>query len=477
MNYKTPGVYVEEIQKLPPSIAQVETAIPVFIGYTEMAEDARGFSLHLEPKRIVSLFEYERYFGRAQSEIGSLTVTISQRLGQPINIFAKVDEQIRSKYWMYYSLQFYFANGGGPCWIVSAGTYDTGGGIVGFTELKTGLDTIEKVDEITLIVFPDAQNLTTASDYYRLYGEAMDLCTQMKDRFTVLDVWNDPALPPEDWRTNIDTLRNTTGNEIETLKYAAAYFPNVETILDYWYGGEGDGDGNVQVVHVGGDGAYSGTLAELRSKNNSLYFLARNAVRDVPVILPPSSGMVGVYANVDNSRGVWKAPANVNMDFVIKPVLRITDQEQADLNVDVNAGKSINVVRSFTGRGPAIVWGSRTLTGNDNEWRYIPVRRYYNMVEESVKKASNQFVFEPNDANTWVRVKGMIENFLTLQWRGGALMGSSTEEAFFVKVGLNQTMSELDIWEGRMIVEIGMAVVRPAEFIILRFSHKMLQES
>jgi phage tail sheath protein FI len=187
--------------------------------------------------------------------------------------------------------------------------------------------------------------------------------------------------------------------------------------------------------------------------------------------------MVGIYASVDNSRGVWKAPANVNMDFVIKPILKITDQQQADLNVDVTAGKSINVIRSFTGRGAAIVWGARTLAGNDNEWRYVPVRRFYNMVEESVKKATVQFVFEPNDANTWIRVKAMIENFLTLQWRAGALMGASTEEAYFVKVGLNETMSELDIWEGRMIVEIGMAVVRPAEFIILKFSHKMLQES
>jgi phage tail sheath protein FI len=99
------------------------------------------------------------------------------------------------------------------------------------------------------------------------------------------------------------------------------------------------------------------------------------------------------------------------------------------------------------------------------------------MVEESVKNATNQFVFEPNDRNTWVRVKSMIENYLTQQWKAGALMGASTKEAFFIHVGLGETMTELDIWEGRMIIEIGMAVVRPAEFIILRFMHKMLSES
>ena len=120
-----------------------------------------------------------------------------------------------------------------------------------------------------------------------------------------------------------------------------------------------------------------------------------------------------------------------------------------------------------------MVWGARTLAGNDNEWRYVPVRRFYNMVEESVKKASSAFVFEPNDANTWVKVRSMIENFLFLQWRDGALQGAKPEDAFFVKVGLGQTMTALDILEGRMIIEIGMAVVRPAEFIILKFSHKM----
>jgi phage tail sheath protein FI len=98
------------------------------------------------------------------------------------------------------------------------------------------------------------------------------------------------------------------------------------------------------------------------------------------------------------------------------------------------------------------------------------------MVEESVKKATAPFVFEPNDANNWIRVRAMIENYLTLLWRQGALAGAKPEHAFFVKVGLGQTMSAIDILEGRLIVEIGMAAVRPAEFIILRFSHKM-QES
>jgi phage tail sheath protein FI len=189
---------------------------------------------------------------------------------------------------------------------------------------------------------------------------------------------------------------------------------------------------------------------------------------------PPSGAVAGIYAATDRSRGVWKAPANVSLRGVIAPSVKLTDQEQSTLNVH-ESGKSINALRAFTGKG-ILVWGARTLAGNDNEWRYVNVRRFFIFVEESVKKATEPFVFENNDAGTWIRVRAMIENFLTIQWRQGALTGATTKDAFFVKVGLGETMTSQDIQEGRMIVEIGMAAVRPAEFIILRFSHKM-QES
>ena len=188
--------------------------------------------------------------------------------------------------------------------------------------------------------------------------------------------------------------------------------------------------------------------------------------------MPPSGAVAGIYAMVDSTRGVWKAPANVSVAGVVGLTQTIDSIDQEELNVDVNGGKSINCIRAFTGRG-TLVWGARTLAGNDNEWRYVSVRRFFNMVEESVKKSTYWAVFEPNDANTWIKVKAMIENFLTLQWRDGALQGAKPEQAFFVNVGLGTTMTPLDILEGRMNVEIGMAVVRPAEFIILKFSHKL----
>lgn len=208
---------------------------------------------------------------------------------------------------------------------------------------------------------------------------------------------------------------------------------------------------------------------------NILYQSIVNEVKKRANLLPPSGAIAGVYAQVDTSRGVWKAPANVSLASVVGPWVKIDNKQQEDLNVDVNSGKSVNAIRAFTGKG-TLVWGARTLAGNDNEWRYISVRRFFNMVEKSVRLSTNWAVFEPNDTNTWIRVKAMIENFLTNLWKQGALAGSTPGAAYFVNVGLGTTMSQVDILEGRMNIEIGMAVVRPAEFIILKFSHK-LQEA
>ncbi len=147
---------------------------------------------------------------------------------------------------------------------------------------------------------------------------------------------------------------------------------------------------------------------------------------------------------------------------------------QYQLNVDPVSGKYINAIRWFTGKGN-LVWGARTLAGNDNEWRYISILRLFNMVEESCQKGIRAFAFEPNDAITWTRVQAMIENFLVGLWRQGALQGAKPEHAFFVAIGLGKTMTVLDVEEGRMITEIGLAAVRPAEFIIIRFTQQMQQ--
>lgn len=471
--YKTPGVYIEEIPKLPPSIASVETAIPAFIGYTETAQWRVPDDLTNKPWRIKSMLEYRQYFGFPDSEkAGALLVTIKE--SPKLEIVASANEALRSKFLMYYSLELFFANGGGTCWIISVDNYTNGGGGINPVNLKDGLVEAAKINEITLLLFPDAINLATETDYYDVHSAAIQQCVDLQDRFVIMDVYH---LPDNGtiWRLDIDLFRNTLGVS-DNLKYAAAYFPRIYTGVDFYYKVPGTDDDNDAVVSVTGY-PDTDTMAALKSKNSYYHSLARTAIQGIRMLLPASPAMAGIYAKTDNSRGVWKAPANVNIENAIEPEFLITAYDQQELNVDVKAGKSINVIRKFEGRGPAIVWGARTLAGNSNEWRYIPVRRFFNMVEESTKNATEQFVFEPNDRNTWIGVKAMITNYLTQQWTKGALMGTTEREAFFVHVGLGETMTEMDILEGRMIIEIGMAVVRPAEFIILRFMHKMQAES
>ncbi len=223
---------------------------------------------------------------------------------------------------------------------------------------------------------------------------------------------------------------------------------------------------------VTGAHSYSANYEQNLLDNFSVFANIIKGINNTMTAVPPSGAIAGIYASVDNQRGVWKAPANVSLNSVIEPTYYFDSSETDELNVDAVAGKSINAIRTFAGKG-TLVWGARTLAGNDNEWRYVSVRRFFNMVEESIKKSTYWAVFEPNDANTWVKVRGMIENYLTQKWREGALAGATTKEAFFVRVGLGVTMSAQDILEGRMNVEIGMAVVRPAEFIVLKFSHKL----
>jgi uncharacterized protein len=655
-SYKTPGVYVEEIPKFPPSIAAVETAIPAFVGYTEKAT-RNGESLLDKPIRIESIAEYEEYFGGGPSQDVTIAIDSSN------NFISAMGD---SPFFLYDSLRMFYANGGGKCYILSIGDYDSS---VSAADLADALDHLELEDEPTIILAPDA-----VSDVVGLYDfqkQALTQCNKLMDRVVICDLR--AAATNTDFRNMVNDFRNNIG--INHLKYGAAYGPwiranlprnlqrrniglersgsavqlsslttdtdiqsliadliQVETevdnarlaegtlsgsptlsledrlmqLIDDYNGSpiadENDAEELLQPItefavaiilavqarfnaappslgnrfklqdditnYIANAGMIGSTetvaihhnrtinLADAfdllntgtPDLNNAAVFLgttqanllalavpanvvaaytsasvaADAAVALGPVLsfvneaiaffrfmqaaqrsyekalnesllasfgayknfvtkaaealnlLPPSGTIAGVYAATDRDRGVWKAPANVSLNSVIEPAVKISHEQQGEYNVDVNAGKSVNIIRAFTGKG-VLVWGARTLAGNDNEWRYVSVRRFFNFVEESVKKATEQFVFDPNDANTWVKVQAMIENFLTTLWRQGALQGIKPEHAFYVAVGLGKTMTPLDILEGRMIIEIGMAAVRPAEFIILKFSHKMAE--
>jgi phage tail sheath protein FI len=197
-------------------------------------------------------------------------------------------------------------------------------------------------------------------------------------------------------------------------------------------------------------------------------------IRNTRTLLPPSAAIAGIYASVDRTRGVWKAPANVALSGVIGPSVELSAKEHGELNDDSQNGKSINVIKSNSA-GDVLVMGARTMDGNSNEWRFVSTRRFFIMVEESIANSVQWAVFEPNDANTWARVQSSVENFLTQKWREGALFGGSPAEAFSVSVGLGRTMTADDILKGIMRVNIAMRVVTPAEVVELRFSHKIIK--
>ena len=594
-SYKTPGVYLEEIVKLPPSVASVETAIPCFLGVTQKATESIDNDLIGVSKKINSLADYEFYFGLADISKAEVLVKLN------IPSEAKLSSAYVNN--MYYAVKHYFDNGGGPCFIHSVGKFDRTN--VDATAYKNEIAKLDLDDEVTIIVMPDLIGLNNKSQYYDVFNNAIQKASDLKDKFVVVDVNQERTNNKVDILKSKSEFRNAISNNVDAIKYAAAYFPYLQTTYNYDFGNaeikmtfaqdvidtsesckllntlnykiakqifsinsilslqnddyfknistetypskisEINGKTNAVLsfftpadqqtlsdnlkkltdqVKVQAEAAiaanktkfdYADTGAkeketyqkQLQDKILALYtsfgvavagvdnstfaklnttFLVKinsffnsafeaklkDAFTGIPLYLPPSPAIAGVYANVDRNRGVWKAPANVSLNSVVKPEALMSDLDQGDFNVDAENGKSINIIRQFVGRGN-LVWGARTLAGNNNEWKYVNVRRFFNMVEESCQNATRQFVFEPNDANTWVRVKGMIDNYLTNLWRVGALQGAKPEHAFYVAVGLNQTMTQDDILNGLLIVEIGLAVVRPAEFIILRFSHKL----
>lgn len=464
-DYKTPGVYINEINNFPPSIATVETAIPAFIGYTEKSLDGL-----LKSKRINSLVDFEQFFGVAYPEKMEVILSDSSVLGDLPTLKTTIPNC--SPYILHYQISMFYANGGGPCYIIPVGIYESTNAIEKIN-LLDGIRACKQLDEVTLVVIPEIVSLSDDEAIKEINDAMLAQCHLLRDRFAILDV---PQKNESDISLIADNFRSYLVGT-ENLMFGAAYSPKLQTVLAY----NRVGDhlitiNDQQTVKLELNGVNEMLkLSDLQSFNNSyLYNKIKIELSNNHVSVYPSGAIAGIYTLVDSSRGVWKSPANISLNGVIKPLIKINNVEQDNLNVTVS-GKSINAIREFPGKG-VLVWGGRTLNGNDNEYRYISTRRFVNMIEESISKGIQQFVFEPNDANTWIRVEAMCENFLYTQWRLGALQGAKPEEAFAVQIGLNKTMTNLDILEGRLILQIMLAVVRPAEFLMISINQKM-QES
>lgn len=272
---------------------------------------------------------------------------------------------------------------------------------------------------------------------------------------TAIKTQNDLSKSVSDFRQHFSSPANPN------LSYGAVYFPNLVTAYPYVY----DEPSTKVVSNI--PQLNNQTLSHVKTVNPAVYNILTNAINSqLPVILPPSPGVAGIYNATDMARGVWKSPANAAVIGVTSLTYPVTDALQGSLNTDPNTGIAINAIRSFTGKG-ILIWGASTLDGNNNSFQYLSVRRFFIMVEASVNNALNAMAFMPDNQATWTTVRTMTENFLTNLWRQGALAGAKPEQAFFVKVGLGQTMTAADVQNHKLIVEIGMAVLKPAEFVIL----------
>lgn len=278
---------------------------------------------------------------------------------------------------------------------------------------RSGLEGLEVAEDVTMVACPDLMAAYQAGIIDREGVKSVQLamiahCERMADRVAVLDPL--PDMSPQEvkrWR------EAEAGYD---SKYAVLYYPWLKV--------------------TGGNGR--------------------------PLTIPPSGHMAGIYARSDNERGVHKAPANEVVRGALEAALQVTKGEQDTLNPG-----GVNCIRSFTGRGLR-VWGARTLS-SDPAWRYINVRRLFNYIEKSIERGTQWVVFEPNDPDLWARVKRDITAFLTGAWRDGMLFGRSPEEAFFVKC--DEELNPADVRDrGMLFVEIGLAPVKPAEFVIFRLS-------
>ena len=283
---------------------------------------------------------------------------------------------------------------------------------------RTGLAGLEAIDEIALLAVPDAVNESLTPEIRgELTNAVLDQCERLRDRFAILSVERGQGTVQD-----IYPVRDTS--------YGAIYYPWIRVF-------------------------------EQRTQDT--------------ILVPPTGHVAGIYARTDIERGVHKAPAN---EVVRGIVTRDLNAERGPLEYRISKGehdilnpRGINVIRDFRADRRGIrVWGARTMS-SDPEWKYVNVRRLFIYIEESIDEGTQWVVFEPNDEPTWARVRRSVENFLVRVWRDGALMGLTQDEAFFVKCD-RTTMTQDDIDNGRLICYIGIAPVKPAEFVIFRISQK-----
>lgn len=413
-----PGVYVQEVNDGPRPIQSVSTSVAALIGVAAASQERV-----LEVTPIVDLTQYERTFvNPARGPDGSGPVPEPTDLGLAVEGF--------------------FANGGGLCLVVNMGSSPTA------ATLRQALALLRARDEVSIVAAPGFADPAS-------HNELIDHCELMEDRFAILDV---PGRAE-------DMAQLTTVATPETIA-AAPSGEEGETPAEGSEGGEGAAGGSSRRRPT----PEARPNMRARDSEYAALYYPRVVVTDPstgrPRVAPPSGHIAGVYARVDRLRGVHNAPANEPIRGVIDLEDRVDRHVQGQLN---QAG--VNVIRSFATRG-ILIWGARTLATGGSEYTYINVRRFVNMLKESIEIGTQWVVFKPNNHDLWSILTRDLTAYLTRVWRDGALLGATPTEAFFVKCD-RETNPDDEINAGFLTALIGIAPVRPAEFVIIKISQNM----
>lgn len=382
--YRTPGVYVEELHGRSPPITGVSTSTVAFIGLTR-----RGpFAVARTPRALSSFAEFERVYG------GLAVLSLTPKT----NFVA-------------HAARVFFDEGGRKL-VIARVKPATRWRSPTIADWQDALDALARLPEVSIVAAPGSteQGQLAGEIQTRLLAHAE---SSQAYRFAVLDVpQGKTPLEALDYRKNFDS------------QAAAIYYP--------W-------------VSVAPAAAVSGPTASPAAS-----------------VFPPSGFVCGIYVRTDLERGVFKPPANE----IIRSAVGLERQFNIANQETLNSG-GVNCLRHFPGRGYR-VWGARTLSA-DPEWKYVNVRRYLTYLEQSIVQGTPWVAFEPNAANLWAKVKSVVSDFLHSEWTAGALAGDMPQHAFFVRCDPT-TMTQDDLSAGRLICQIGVAVVRPSEFAILRFT-------
>ncbi|MBD8451064.1 phage tail sheath family protein [Serratia rubidaea] len=413
---KAPGVYIDELETPSFSIGNAPTAVPVFVVGPAASEP--WWDPLVGPLKIDSFNDFLQYENKetASSQTVSLSTFWQKRSGMPGPAHHPLLRNVKGKEHGVYQA-------GDPWDKVFAPSlkayFDNGGGYC----YVCPNDKLERINDL-----PDATLIVQCGQIeVGVTAGIMALCQPGSGLFALLDG------PKDEGKFD----KNKFNAEYETWvpsDCAAIYYPWLKA---NWTLPDNEG----------------------------------NPTSDIHLVAP-SAVAAGLICKTDQQRGTWKSPANVSISAGLAPAVKVDDATQALYTGMAKSKISVNMLRTFSGRG-SLVWGARTMTADGNNWAYINVRRTFDMVERNIAAALEVVLFEHNGQSTWEAVRSTIDNYLFSLWSQGALLGESPAKGYFIHVGENITMSQTDIADGILRVRIGLAVVRPAEYVTLDFTQQL----